>query len=285
MSMHSNLKNSIHTLYLQMGRADMIEQLPEVESQDQAYERWLEKVKNKEIMEHVTIQYEKGIDLENRRKFKKARKLYESLLAEYPDFTNAHCRLGYVLDSTKKFADAIDVFIRALEIDPEFDLVYFRTGQLMKMVGRVDEAETIYRKVIELNPRVAAARNNLGLILIDKKDWEGAKEQFRAILEDFPNAQNAKKNLRAAEKKRGRGGCFIATAAIGSDAAFEVDVLREFRDTYLFKSTIGQAIVKIYYTISPQPAKWIARHNSVRVVVRRLIIYPAIKLICLFQKK
>ncbi len=285
MSIHSNLKNSIHTLYLQMGRADLIEQLPEVESQDKAYERWLEKVKDKEIVEHVTIQYEKGIDLENRHKFKKARKLYESLLAEYPDFTNAHCRLGYVLDSTKKFADAVDVFIKALEIDPEFDLVYFRAGQLMKQVGRVDEAETMYRKVIELNPHLAAVHNNLGLILIDKKDWEGAKEHFRAILEDFPNALNARKNLKAAEKKMGRRGCFIATAAMGSDDAVELDVLREFRDTHISKSAIGRAIMTIYYAISPRPAKWIEQHAAIRIIVRMLIVYPAIKLVRLLKKK
>jgi lipoprotein NlpI len=54
-----------------------------------------------------------------------------------------------------------------------------------------------------LNPRFAAARNNLGLILFYRKDWEGAKEQFHAILEDFPNAKNAKTNLNAIAAKEG----------------------------------------------------------------------------------
>lgn len=286
MSLHSDLKNSVHAVWRRLDRADLTEQLPEVESQDQAYERWRQKVGDPETVAKVTAQYQEGLELENRRSLKQAKVLYGSQLAEHPEFANAACRLGYVLDALNDFPAAMDAFIRASEIDPQFDLVYFRAGQMMKHVERVDEAETAYRKAIELNPRFAAARGNLGLLLIDSKDWEGAKEQFRAMLEDFPNARNAKRNLGFAEAKRGRGGggCFIAAAAMGSDTAVEVNVLREFRDAHLVRSPLGRALVTLYYALSPRPARWIGQRPATRALVRGLIVYPAVRLVRLLQK-
>jgi len=64
------------------------------------------------------------------------------------------------------------------------------------------------------------------------------------------------------------GGCFIATAAYGSGMERHVKILRDFRDTYLLNSTIGQMFVKAYYRYSPPVADFIAKHKAVKVGVR-----------------
>jgi hypothetical protein len=63
-------------------------------------------------------------------------------------------------------------------------------------------------------------------------------------------------------------GCFIATAAYGTPMAEEIQILREFRDEYLLTNPLGQALVGLYYRISPPIAEFITEHPSLKPVVR-----------------
>jgi len=62
--------------------------------------------------------------------------------------------------------------------------------------------------------------------------------------------------------------CFIATAAYGTPMAEEIQILREFRDEYLLTNPLGQALVDVYYRVSPPIAEFITEHPSLRLVVR-----------------
>jgi len=63
-------------------------------------------------------------------------------------------------------------------------------------------------------------------------------------------------------------GCFIATAAFGSKFEKHVQLLRRFRDFYLMPNRIGRTFVKAYYKYSPPMADFIAKHDSLRAMVR-----------------
>ncbi len=69
----------------------------------------------------------------------------------------------------------------------------------------------------------------------------------------------------------GGGGCFIATAAFGSDFDPSVRTLRRFRDGVLLKCAAGKALVNFYYTVSPPLAGIIAQSKSLRLVVSILL--------------
>jgi hypothetical protein len=72
------------------------------------------------------------------------------------------------------------------------------------------------------------------------------------------------------------GGCFIATAAYGTDAAVEIDVLREFRDTVLVSNSLGAGLVAVYYRTSPPVADLISRHDILRATVRVAVVDPLV---------
>jgi len=71
------------------------------------------------------------------------------------------------------------------------------------------------------------------------------------------------------------GGCFIATAAYGTPMAEEIEALRDFRDEYLLTNPVGQALVELYYKISPPMAEFIEEHPALKPVVRAGLL-PAV---------
>jgi len=73
----------------------------------------------------------------------------------------------------------------------------------------------------------------------------------------------------------GSGFCFIATAAYGTPMAEEIESLREFRDGYLLTNPLGQALVDLYYRVSPPIAEFITEHPSLKPVVRAALV-PAV---------
>jgi hypothetical protein len=74
----------------------------------------------------------------------------------------------------------------------------------------------------------------------------------------------------------GSGGCFIATAAYGTPTAKQIDLLREFRDVVLLKSTVGSQFVALYYQVSPPIADFIAGNELLTTLVRELLVDPIV---------
>jgi len=78
----------------------------------------------------------------------------------------------------------------------------------------------------------------------------------------------------------GGGGCFIATAAYGSELAPAVILLRQFRDECLLTNVPGRAFVQLYYRYSPPIAGYIAGSETLKALARGLLI-PVVGVICL----
>jgi len=74
-------------------------------------------------------------------------------------------------------------------------------------------------------------------------------------------------------------GCFIATAAYGTETASQLDILRDFRDQVLLNNALGSRFVKAYYKLSPPVANFIAKNDFLRAVVREALINPVVNLL------
>jgi len=93
------------------------------------------------------------------------------------------------------------------------------------------------------------------------------------------------KEIREAEKEAKKelglddDECFIATAAYGTPAAVEIDVLRRFRDEYLRGSSLGNEFIEFYYENSPPVANLISEHEIMRAIVREGFVEPVAKIV------
>ncbi|MFC1953617.1 CFI-box-CTERM domain-containing protein [Chloroflexota bacterium] len=74
-------------------------------------------------------------------------------------------------------------------------------------------------------------------------------------------------------------GCFIATAAYGTDNAKEINILREFRDEVLLPNDLGAEFVSLYYQYSPPIAEFISHHDLLRTIVRECIVDPIVAIV------
>jgi hypothetical protein len=69
----------------------------------------------------------------------------------------------------------------------------------------------------------------------------------------------------------GGSGCYIATAAYGSDMEAKVDLLKNYRDGYLLHRAWGRNLVDLYYRVSPGPARFITGHPALRTAARGML--------------
>lgn len=115
---------------------------------------------------------------------------------------------------------------------------------------------------------------------------------FRASLSD---AQRRQVNIEASDEalERGQkaaadqatasapkqGGCFIATAACGSEGHADVVRLQMFRDRVLAPSRVGRVLIALYERRSPPLADWIRPREHARRCVHRWLVSPAARLL------
>jgi hypothetical protein len=72
--------------------------------------------------------------------------------------------------------------------------------------------------------------------------------------------------------------CFIATAVFGTPLHPKIDLLRKFRDEWLYGQLIGRIAIRTYYEVSPPIARYARRSERLRMILQHLIVEPGLKL-------
>jgi hypothetical protein len=102
---------------------------------------------------------------------------------------------------------------------------------------------------------------------------QGYESEYSDIVSiDNPYGAAAEKEAPISGSGAGGGGCFIATAAYGSNMDWHVKILSKFRDRRLVTNPIGRSIVDTYYTLSPPVASYLCNHPFEKAIVRYALI-------------
>lgn len=95
--------------------------------------------------------------------------------------------------------------------------------------------------------------------IVEPALWAALPEGHRAMLK---------------RRKAAFGGCFLATAALGTEDDPRIESLRRFRDEVLLQRRSGRVVVAAYETLSPPLARLLERTHAGRWLVRTLVVTP-----------
>ncbi|MCK5680777.1 tetratricopeptide repeat protein, partial [bacterium] len=88
--------------------------------------------------------------------------------------------LGCLAVNENNKESALKIFSQIIVVEPGHIRALFALSRIAKELGRVDEAITYCSKLVEQAPNEAEFRQNLGIVLLKKGDWEEGFELYEA---------------------------------------------------------------------------------------------------------
>ena len=104
-----------------------------------------------------------------------------------PDTASHWTDLGSYNLQIGRREEARAAFNRAIELVPDSYFIHIYLAGLNDDLGNKEEAIKHYKKVTELYPQYYYAYEGLGILLFEKKDWEGARRAFVNALRYAPS--------------------------------------------------------------------------------------------------
>ena len=103
-------------------------------------------------------------------------------------------KLSKVLGWAGKIQDAWRLAQQAVQLAPTDSTVQYQAGLTAQLLGQPEEAIIHYRNAITIQPDVDLPRQNLGVLLQQQGDFDGAVEQFRAAKENARDRKTVESN-------------------------------------------------------------------------------------------
>ena len=126
-----------------------------------------------------------GVALMRAGRIDEAIATHRRAMAISPESVDFRQNLGAALAANRQQEEALRVYEEGLTRGKSAEL-YQGAAEILDGLGRTNDAITAYRHVLELDPRAALARNNLGLILCQKKQYADALAMWREGLKREP---------------------------------------------------------------------------------------------------
>lgn len=141
--------------------------------------------------------------LYNKADYAGAAEHYAKAVALRPDYMQARYNLAMALLAQRKLDDATLHLRWLAEHQAGQPNVYYQLGRILKDGGDADGAAEQYRQAIALQPDYYQAHNNLANILIAQGKVDEAIEHYRKALEIKPDYVTAQQNLAKALRSKG----------------------------------------------------------------------------------
>ncbi|HEX7927362.1 MAG TPA: hypothetical protein VF678_07210 [bacterium] len=155
--------------------------------------------------ESLEAQLARGQQLIDRRSYLQAQNLYQDILRKQEDSLAALRGLGtaLMLQGGRSNLLAAQAHLQEVVTREPTDLpVYVALASIYDKLGRTEDADRERRKVailkrLQQEPDNAAANNNLGILLVQQKQWEPALAAFHKALDKNPKLDVAWRNVAA----------------------------------------------------------------------------------------
>ncbi|MBX9778597.1 MAG: sulfotransferase [Xanthobacteraceae bacterium] len=118
-------------------------------------------------------------ELRQQKKFDRARKLCETLLARYPGYYAAQFTLGLIFIDRQQYSLALDALVRALMFEPQSWQALNALGAVYMKLGAHEMAAQTLERAARIKPDEPTVLIALGEVYRDELDFERAREAFR----------------------------------------------------------------------------------------------------------
>ena len=116
-----------------------------------------------------------GVALLKANRFSEALKKFQSAVTADPAFVPAHCGKGSAYEKLGRYRPALDSYMKCMSLFQQSEKIRERIFQVVRKMSRPPEI-----------PEVARRHIIRGQVLIQEKDWNGAKGEFRKAIELAP---------------------------------------------------------------------------------------------------
>lgn len=99
-----------------------------------------------------------------------------------------------------RFELAKSIIESAVELQPDRAELFFTAGLIDVAQENTPGALANFRKAVELRAQYPEARNNLGVLYQEARDFNAAEEEFKSAIRDYPDYKEAYVNLGSAYK-------------------------------------------------------------------------------------
>ncbi|MGO9934563.1 MAG: tetratricopeptide repeat protein [Steroidobacteraceae bacterium] len=142
--------------------------------------------------DHAEALNNRGVALQELKRFEEALDSYACALKIKPDYAEAHNNLGVALQELKRFEEALDSYACSLKIKPDYAEAHNNRGNSLRELKRFEEALDSHARAIKAGH--AEAHNNLGITLQELKRFEEALDSYARALQIKPDYAEAHNN-------------------------------------------------------------------------------------------
>ncbi|HZP00305.1 MAG TPA: tetratricopeptide repeat protein [Terriglobia bacterium] len=137
------------------------------------------------------LQYELGMVALRMSLFTDSAEAFQNVLAKRPDDSLALYGLGRAQIEAGKFPEAKESFTRYVHDHSEDPSGHYALGLVLEVLQEDREAQSHFERSIALRPAQTESYFRLGVIELDHEQWDGAKKNFRIVLDRDNNHAGA----------------------------------------------------------------------------------------------
>jgi tetratricopeptide (TPR) repeat protein len=180
-----------------------------------------------------------------------------------------------------------------LESVKEFNVKTYGSARGGELASEWVKAVQVMEYACELSPSTDRCRDairEIDKIFAHSSDWMDYLEEDKDAEGTYEELKSIRRNLLDLAKdidpdftpdrvdtgggSTSTGGCYVATATVGTKRHPVLSTLRRFRNEHLLTNPVGRGFVSAYYAVGPYFASLIEKNETLRILSMRLLISP-----------
>jgi tetratricopeptide (TPR) repeat protein len=139
--------------------------------------------------------FNKALQQFDAKQYEQAVATFQQVVAQNPEFYQAHFNLGLCQVNLKRYNEAISSFQQAVRIKPDYVRANYWLGVALVNQKRSTEALGWFEKTVQFEPANASAHYRIGLVYQEQKKYPEAEKAFRRASELKPEEADFKTEL------------------------------------------------------------------------------------------